>query len=118
MEPPWDERTSIGAMVLAALSWVGVQVWRAWFRARSDLRGDARSQQELQGDQRRHETDGELIERLWAEIDRLAKQLDDVSRRFSEEQRLRFEAEAQAAELRLRVRTLEQQMAELRGTTA
>jgi len=86
-----------------------------WWKGRLIVRRDARTDA---SEQRAHDGTTQIIVQLRAEMARLATTVEAMSARLDMETRRRYEAEAKAAELQLRVSVLEAELAELRGAPA
>lgn len=84
----------------------------AWWKGRQQIRRDRR---EDQTEQRAHDANDQIIALLRSEVARLAAAVDGMSARLDMETKRRYEAEAKAAELQLRVSVLEAELADLRG---
>lgn len=101
---------------LAGIVFLGSVLWKVWLRLKSDTRGDKAAARE-------HDAEGnviggydQLIAQMRKEIDRLAGQMEEMSKALSEERRERYKAERLAHDLQERVEVLESRLRELGQT--
>lgn len=104
--PPIEENE---AGWLTAISFAGFALWKLWLRVRQDDRGDKAAARE-------HAAEGDVIAVLREEVQRLADGVRDLGEQIEEERRLRFTAEQRAAQLQMRVETLERRLRSLGQT--
>lgn len=110
--PPIDEN----AGWLAGIVFLCSVLWKVWLRAKADARNDKAAARE-------HDAEGhviggydQLLSQMRKEIDRLAGQMESISKTLSEERQARYKAERLAYELQERVEVLEGRLRELGQT--
>lgn len=103
-----DEPVGIVASALAIMSAAAFGIYRTWLSIRSDLRGDGEAAQA-------RSARAAIVGELTGEVTRLSATVRELVAELDTERRLRHAAQAEAADLRLRVMALERRVAGMIG---